>query len=69
MRKVAIPKSKVARRKKDRRRKHGHWLVTLTYFDGEAFERVYIDREKAAKFAARQKKSPVVKKTRVRQLS
>jgi hypothetical protein len=69
MRKVAIPKSKLARRKKDRRRKHDHWLVTLTYFDGETFERVYIDHEKAANFAARQKKSPVVKKTRVRQLS
>ena len=69
MRKTAISKSKVAGRKKDRRRKHDHWVVTLTYFDGETFERVYIDREKAAKFAERQKKSPVVKKARVRQLS
>jgi hypothetical protein len=62
-------KSKVAGRKKDRRRKHDHWLVTLTYADKETFERVYVDREKAAKFAERQKKSPIVKKTRVRQLS
>ena len=69
MRKTAVPKSKVAGRKIDRRRKHNHWVVTLTYFDGETFERVYIDREKAANFAARQKKSPIVKKTRVRQLS
>ncbi len=68
MRKAAIRKPTVAGRKKDRRRKHDHWVVTLTYFDGETFERVYIDREKAAKFAERQKKSPVVKTTRVRQL-
>jgi hypothetical protein len=69
MRKTGVPNSKVAARKKDRRRKHDHWVATLTYFDGETFERVYIDRDKAAKFAERQKKSPVVKKTRVQQLS
>jgi hypothetical protein len=53
---------------KDRRRKHRHWLVTVYYHDGEKFARVYIDRAKAAKFAARQKKSPVVKATRVVQV-
>jgi hypothetical protein len=43
--------------------------VTVTYSDNETFGRVYSDREKAKKFAARQKKSPVVKKTRIRPLS
>lgn len=55
--------------KSDRRRKHHHWLVTITYSDKESFGRVYIDHEKAKKFAARQKKSPVVKRTRIRMLS
>lgn len=49
----------------DRRRKHRHWQVTVYYHDGEKFARVYIDREKAASFADRQKRSPVVKSTRV----
>jgi hypothetical protein len=53
----------------DRRRKYEHWLVTLTYSDGETFGRVYIDRKKANKFAERQKKSPLVKKARIRRLS
>jgi hypothetical protein len=44
-------------------------MVTLTYSDGEKFARVYIDRKKAEKFAERQKKSPLVKKTRIRRLS
>jgi hypothetical protein len=39
------------------------------YNDGETFIRVYSDREKAAGFARRQKKSPVVKMARVIQLS
>ena len=54
---------------KDARRKHHHWQVTLFYKDGETFGRVYTDREKAAGFAERQKKSPVVKMARVTQLS
>ncbi|HJY85551.1 MAG TPA: hypothetical protein VKE24_01825 [Candidatus Acidoferrales bacterium] len=53
---------------KDRRREHRHWLVTVYYHDGEKFARVYIDRAKAAKFAERQKKSRVVKATRVLQV-
>lgn len=64
-----MSKRKVTNYKKDRRRKHHHWVVTLTYSDGEKFARVYIDRKKAKQFAGRQKKSPIVKKTRVRQLS
>jgi hypothetical protein len=54
---------------KDRRRKHHHWQVTVYYRDGEKFARVYTDREKAASFAERQKKSPVVKATRVVKIS
>ena len=54
---------------KDARRKHRHWQVTLFYKDGETFGRVYTDRKKAAGFAERQKKSPVVKSARVTQVS
>ena len=50
---------------KDRRRKHKHWQVTVYYGDGEKFARVYTDRKKAAAFAVRQKRSPVVKSARV----
>jgi hypothetical protein len=50
---------------KDRRRKHRHWQVTVYYRDGRKFARVYTNREKAAGFAQRQKKSPVVKTARV----
>jgi len=64
-----VPKRKVTNYRKDRRRKHHHWVVTLTYSDGERFARVYIDRKKAEKFAERQKKPPLVKKTRIRRLS
>lgn len=49
----------------DRRRKHRHWQVIVYYHDGEKFARVYIDRERAERFAERQKKSPVVKATRI----
>jgi predicted DNA binding protein len=54
---------------KDRRRKHHHWRVTVYYGDGETFARVYIDLEIARRFAQRQKKSRVVKKTRVARIS
>jgi hypothetical protein len=54
---------------KDGRRKHHHYQATLFYKDGETFARVYSDRDKAAGFAERQKKSPVVKMARVTQLS
>jgi hypothetical protein len=49
----------------DRRRKHRHWQVIVSYHDGEKFARVYTDRAKATSFATRQKRSPVVKSTRV----
>ena len=54
---------------KDKRRKHHHWLVTVFYKDGERFARRYTNREKAASFADRQKKSPVVKMARVTEVS
>jgi len=54
---------------KDKRRRHHHWMVTVVYKDGEKFGRVYIDEEKARKFAERQKKSPVVKSAKVTELS
>jgi hypothetical protein len=54
--------------KEDKRRKHRHWQVTVSYRDGEKFVRVYTDRAKAAGFAKRQKKSPVVKETRITQV-
>jgi hypothetical protein len=54
---------------KDGRRKHHHFQVTIYYGEGETFARTYTDREKAAKFAKRQKKSPTVKRTRVSQVS
>jgi hypothetical protein len=64
-----MPKRESPGIKQDRRRKHHHWLVTVMYADNESFGRVYSDHEKAKKFVARQKKSPVVKSTRIRQLS
>jgi hypothetical protein len=54
-----------SRFQKDRRRKHRHWQVTVYYHDGEKFARVYIDRERAERFAERQKRSPIVKSTRI----
>jgi hypothetical protein len=43
--------------------------VKLFYADGETFARVYTDRQKAAGFAERQRKSPVVKMARVTEIS
>ena len=49
----------------DRRRKHEHWKATIFYHDGETFARTYNDKDKAQRFAERQKKSPIVKAARV----
>lgn len=54
---------------KDRRRKHHHFLVTVNYADGETFGRVYTNKEKATRFAERQRRSPMVKSARVTQVS
>src|ERR1700722_11658692 len=50
---------------RDKRRRHRHWRVTVYYADGEKFARVYIDRDRAARFAERQKTSPVVRSARI----
>jgi hypothetical protein len=54
---------------KDKRRRHHHFLVTVYYADGEKFGRVYTDKEKATRFADRQRRSPVIKSVRVSQVS
>jgi hypothetical protein len=54
---------------KDKRRKHYHWQVTVFYNDGERFARTYTVHAKAAGFAERQRKSPVVKMARVIEIS
>jgi hypothetical protein len=54
---------------KDKRRKHHHFLVTIQYADGEKFGRVYTDKDKADRFADRQRRSPIVKSVRVSQVS
>ena len=54
---------------KDRRRKHHHYLVSVCYADGEKFGRVYTDKDKATRFAERQRRSPVVKSARITQVS
>ena len=54
---------------KDKRRRHHHFLVTILYVDGEKFGRVYTDKDKATRFADRQRRSPVVKSVRVSQVS
>ncbi|HEY2498362.1 MAG TPA: hypothetical protein VGK24_14960 [Candidatus Angelobacter sp.] len=53
----------------DGRRKHHHFLVSVFYADSGTFGRVYTDKDRAEKFAARQKKSPIVQRVQVKQLS
>jgi hypothetical protein len=64
-----MPKAKHFSLRHDKRRKHHHWEVIVSYPDGEFFGRVYTNQEKAQKFANRQRRSPVVKSARVSQLS
>jgi hypothetical protein len=52
----------------DGRRKHRHWQVTIQYHDGKKFARVYTDRTRAVRFAERQKKSPVVRSAKIREV-
>jgi len=63
--KTAKTAKKSNRSTRDRRRRHRHWQVTVYYHDGEKFARVYIDRDRATRFAERQKRSPIVKATRI----
>jgi hypothetical protein len=64
-----VAKRKPTKFGKDRRRKPHHRRVTVYYGDGETFARVYIDIERARRFAARQKKSRVVQRTRITRIS
>jgi len=63
------PKRGKAPFNKDKRRKHHHFMVTIHYADGEKFGRVYTNKEKADRFADRQRRSPIVKTVRVAQVS
>jgi hypothetical protein len=62
------PPREVSRFPHDGRRKHRHWEVTIFYHDGQRFSRVYIDRERAHRFAERQRKSPIVRAAKVREV-
>jgi hypothetical protein len=64
-----MPKNVTEGKFEDRRRKHSHYLVTVMYGNKEKFGRVYTDRKKAERFAARQKKSPVVTTARITHVS
>ena len=64
-----VTKTKKTKFYGDRRRKHHHWQATIYYADGEKFARVYLNEEQARRFAERQKKSPIVKRTLVRQIA
>lgn len=64
-----VPMPKPAHTSGDARRKHRHWKVTIYYTDGLKFTRIYTERKRAEKFAERQKRSPVVRSTRVREVS
>jgi hypothetical protein len=63
-----MPKTNEANKPKKGHRIHTHWRVTITYTDKEISGRVFTNREKAEKFAARQKKSPVVKSAQIEQV-
>ena len=54
---------------RDKRRRHQHWQATIPYTSGEQFARTYTDRTRAKAFAARQRKSLVVRTTRVAEVN
>lgn len=49
-------------------RKHDQFRVLVTFTDGEQFAKVFTDRERAEKYAARQERSPFVKAAKVAKL-
>jgi hypothetical protein len=55
-----MPGNKDVDNKKGKEEYH-YWRVTITYSDNEISGRVFKDRDKAEKYAARQKKAPMVK--------
>jgi len=59
---TTIAVSFVTMRKKKAQREHHYIRVVITYTDGETSgNRIFKDKTKADKYAARQKKSPTVK--------
>ncbi len=48
------------------RHRHSHWEATIYYVGGGKFARVYVERKRAKNFTERQKKSPLVRRVRVR---
>jgi hypothetical protein len=63
-----MPKTSEEGKPKKGHRIHTHWRVTVIYTDKEISGRVFTNREKAEKFAARQQRSPVVKTTTIEQV-
>jgi hypothetical protein len=57
-----MPKNANDADSKKTKQEYRYWRVTITYSDNEISGRVFKDRDKAEKYAARQKKAPVVKK-------
>jgi hypothetical protein len=51
------------------KRKYPYWRVIIRYVDGEKFGRVYTNKDKAEKYAERQRRSPVVKSVTVDEVS
>ncbi len=64
-----MARAKVIEFKIEKRRTHHHYLVTVTYSDGDLFGRIFTNLEKAKKFAARQTKSAKVQSARIQKLS
>jgi len=54
---------------KNGKREYRYWPGTITYSDNEFSGRVFKDHHKAERYAARQKKAPVVKKALVEPFS
>jgi hypothetical protein len=60
-----MPKNKAVDSEKAKQ-EYRYWRISITYSDDEiSGHRVFKDREKAEQYAARQGKSPVVKKIKI----
>lgn len=66
---LQAPKHTVVTPWRDRRRKHRHWEVSVYYHDGKRFARIYTDRRRAESFARRERRSPVVRSVRIREVN
>jgi hypothetical protein len=69
---IPFPQMKLTREEwRERRkpfRKHDQFRVIISFHDGEKFARVFTNRERADKYAARQERSPAVKSAKVEKL-